>query len=159
MNNPDSGQGTPLVLTSVVARSSGILSAEIDDEIAMLDIERGICFGMNKLASRIWELVQKARESLARAVLLGTGNGDVRLRAAELLSHDIPYRYVERVADAVPYARYEEALRKTIQPGDLVLDLGAGTGVLAMVAARVGGRVVLCDKDVSLADAVTEVIA
>src|SRR5258708_32984710 len=103
--------------------------------------------------------LKKARELLERAVLLPPGNGEVRLRAAELLSHDIPYRYVERVADAVPYARYEEALRKTIQPGDLVLDLGAGTGVLAMLAARAGGRVVLCDKDVSLADAVTEVIA
>jgi hypothetical protein len=50
---------TPLALTSVIARNEGIVSAEIDQEVAMLDIERGVCFGMNKIASRVWALVQR----------------------------------------------------------------------------------------------------
>jgi hypothetical protein len=49
----------PLELGTVVTRSSGIVSAEIDDEVAMLDIERGICFGMNKVATRVWDLVRE----------------------------------------------------------------------------------------------------
>ena len=52
-------QGAPIGLDSVVARGEGIVSAAIDKEVAMLDIERGMCFGMNKVASRIWALVQE----------------------------------------------------------------------------------------------------
>jgi SAM-dependent methyltransferase len=36
---------------------------------------------------------------------------------------------------------YDRALRRLVRPGDVVLDLGCGTGVLAMLAARRGARV------------------
>ncbi len=42
---------------------------------------------------------------------------------------------VERVAT------YDRAIRALVKPGDVVLDLGAGTGLLAMLAARRGARV------------------
>ena len=42
------------------------------------------------------------------------------------------------VADPVRTRAYERALRETIQPGSVVLDLGAGVGVFALLACQLG---------------------
>jgi hypothetical protein len=44
---------------TVVARTDSIIGAEVDHEIVALSIERGICYGMNRVASRIWKLLVK----------------------------------------------------------------------------------------------------
>ncbi|HEU4558093.1 MAG TPA: 50S ribosomal protein L11 methyltransferase [Longimicrobium sp.] len=48
--------------------------------------------------------------------------------------------YGRMVADRVRMATYEAALRATVRPGSVVVDLGAGTGVMACLAARMGAR-------------------
>jgi len=44
---------------TVVARRDGFIETAIDDEIVALSIERGTCYGMNRVASRIWNLLAK----------------------------------------------------------------------------------------------------
>jgi hypothetical protein len=44
---------------TVVARRDAVVEREIDDEILALSIEQGICYGMNRVASRIWKLLSK----------------------------------------------------------------------------------------------------
>ena len=44
---------------TVVARRDAVVEREIDDEILALSIEQGICYGMNRVASRIWKLLAK----------------------------------------------------------------------------------------------------
>jgi hypothetical protein len=44
---------------TVVARRDDLVEAEIDDEILALSIERGVCYGMNRVGSRIWKLLAK----------------------------------------------------------------------------------------------------
>lgn len=43
--------------TIVVACKDAVIEAEIDQEIVALSIERGTCYGMNPVGSRIWNLI------------------------------------------------------------------------------------------------------
>ena len=44
---------------TVVACKDDFLQAEIDGEILALSIEQGTCYGMNRVGSRIWNLLAK----------------------------------------------------------------------------------------------------
>ena len=46
----------PLTTESIVSRSGNLVSGEVDGEIVALDIARGHCYGLNRVASRIWAL-------------------------------------------------------------------------------------------------------
>jgi hypothetical protein len=46
-----------LSLATMVVRSDGFIEAEIDNEIVALNIEKGACYGLNTVGSRIWSLV------------------------------------------------------------------------------------------------------
>lgn len=46
--------------------------------------------------------------------------------------------YASMLSDGVRLAAYTEALRRAVRPGDVVVDLGAGPGVFALHAARLG---------------------
>jgi hypothetical protein len=47
----------------------------------------------------------------------------------------------QMLADTVRMSAWDRAIRRAIAPGDVVLDAGAGTGIMAMLAARQGARV------------------
>jgi protein arginine N-methyltransferase 1 len=50
--------------------------------------------------------------------------------------------YGGMIADPVRMAAYRTALERTVKPGSLVVDLGAGTGIMSLLACRLGaGRV------------------
>jgi hypothetical protein len=48
---------SPLSSDTVVARSDGFIEAEIDNEVVALSIEHGTCYGLNRVGSRIWNLL------------------------------------------------------------------------------------------------------
>lgn len=48
--------------------------------------------------------------------------------------------YGDMMADRVRMSAYREALRRAIKPGAVVLDIGTGTGIFAMLALRFGAR-------------------
>ena len=45
--------------TTVVARTDGFIEAEVDGEVVVLSIERGTCYGLNRVGSRIWSLISR----------------------------------------------------------------------------------------------------
>ena len=59
----------------------------------------------------------------------------------ELPGHEagLPY-HASLVGDPHRVAAYERAIRQVVRPGSVVLDVGTGTGLLAIIAARCGAR-------------------
>ena len=43
---------------TVVACRGDLIEAQIDEEIVALSIERGTCYGLNRVGSRIWKLLR-----------------------------------------------------------------------------------------------------
>lgn len=65
--------------------------------------------------------------------------------------HEGDLSYHQRmVADVHRMTTYERAIRAVVRPGDAVLDVGAGTGVLSLFAARAGARVVHAVESMSV---------
>lgn len=55
----------------IVARRGGLSEAELDGELLGLSVERGICYGFNGTATRVWKLIaQPTRLSALRDALL-----------------------------------------------------------------------------------------
>ena len=48
--------------------------------------------------------------------------------------------YGGMIADGVRMAAYEAAMRRVITPGSVVLDIGAGAGIMSLLAAKLGAR-------------------
>lgn len=73
-------------------------------------------------------------------------------------------RLVERwhfpmVSDGPRNAYYEQALCAAITPDTVVLDIGAGSGLLSMMAARAGARhVIACESNPAMAELAREII-
>lgn len=114
--------------------------------LARLLLAAGLREEAAELASRAWD--QASPESAARSV------------AARVLSAGVPDWHFAIVHDEARNEAYDRALRRAVFPGCTVLEIGTGTGLLAMMAARAGaGRVITCEEDPAIARAAREVVA
>ena len=104
--------------------------------------------------------VEWARELCARAIALAPDNAEVVAFSADIFSHEVASWYFPMVRDRIRHAAMEAALKRAIRPGCRVLDIGTGTGLFAMMAARTGAvEVVTCESNPAVAAAATEIIA
>ncbi len=61
--------------------------------------------------------------------------------------------YGDMIADAARFGAYAKAIEKAVRPGDVVLEIGCGPGVFALLACRAGARRVYaieCDDVVNV---------
>jgi hypothetical protein len=42
---------------SIVVRRSNVVEAEVDGEVVALDVDKGTCYGLNKVGTRIWKII------------------------------------------------------------------------------------------------------
>lgn len=73
--------------------------------------------------------------------------------------HGVRLDYHQRlVADPHRMVAYQRALERLVEPGMVVLDAGAGTGVLAMMAARLGAKKVYAVESMPVARLARELV-
>lgn len=76
------------------------------------------------------------------------------------LSSMVPAWHIPMINDDERNVAYNQALERAIRPGDLVLEIGTGSGIVSMMAARAGaGKVVTCEVLPVMADAAREIVA
>ncbi|MFZ5670777.1 MAG: 50S ribosomal protein L11 methyltransferase [Pseudomonadota bacterium] len=103
---------------------------------------------------------EEAADLAARSLALAPGEGEARALAREVLSADVPAWHFAIVRDQLRNQAYDQALIRAIRPGSRVLDIGAGTGLLAMMAARAGAaHVFTCEMEPAVARAAREIVA
>jgi SAM-dependent methyltransferase len=82
-----------------------------------------------------------------------------REAARAVLSNGVPGYHRSMLADSSRNLAYARAIGETVAAGDMVLDIGAGSGLLAMMAAEAGARkVVACEANPALAATAREIV-
>jgi len=116
---------------------------------------------LNGYAVALWGMGQldEARSLFQRAVEIEPDNA-FTLRNLQLLNSRLVDRWhFAMVNDSVRNQQFEDALKRAVTPDSVVLDIGAGTGLLSMMAARAGARqVIACEANPTLAALAREVI-
>ncbi len=94
----------------------------------------------------------KARQLAEQALAAAPTDTQVAVVAAEILNHGVAKWHFDMVRDQARNAAYEAALVRAIQPGMTVLEIGTGSGILAMMAARAGAaQVITCEVNPAIA--------
>lgn len=81
-------------------------------------------------------------------------------RRLNMLSRTIPGWHFPMMNDEERNSAYNDALIKTVTPDSVVLDIGSGSGLLAMMAARAGAKhVYTCEVNRRIAEKAREIVA
>lgn len=103
---------------------------------------------------------ERARELCHRAIAAAPDDPEIATIASSILSESVPPWHATIILDRARNEAYEAALQATIEPGMRVLEVGAGTGILAMMAARAGAaEVVTCEANPLIAERAHAIIA
>jgi SAM-dependent methyltransferase len=115
-----------------------------------------------RLAGVLFNMGEKARanETALKALRSAPDDAAVRSLVSGILSQGVPRWHFNLVRDAARNAAYEAALGRAVTGQTRVLEIGAGSGILAMMAARAGARnVVTCETVPAIAEAAREIVA
>jgi len=82
---PEPEHTMTLEMTAKITRHTDMLSAEIGGEAVMMSIEKGAYFGLNPVATRIWDLIEQPK-TIAELIQAITDEYDV---SAEQAADDV----------------------------------------------------------------------
>lgn len=101
-----------------------------------------------------------ALECFESALYIDPENRQAQLGRSRALCTIIPRWHFEMLNDEQRNDAFEQALAKVVTADSLVLDIGSGSGLLAMMAARAGaGEIISCEMVAPLAELAREVVA
>lgn len=136
--------GTPGASTSKAERLSDLVARLVSMGEAHLD---------NKQFA-------SALDCFESALYIDPENRRAQLGRRGVMCTIIPRWHFEMLNDEQRNEAFEKALAKVVGADSLVLDIGSGTGLLAMMAARAGaGATISCEMVAPLAELAREVVA
>ena len=99
--------------------------------------------------------------ALARSArALAPDDPEVASLTRSAIASGVPPWHFGIVRDESRNAAYDAAIRRAVGADTRVLDIGAGTGLLAMMAARAGAALVAsCEMNQAVADAAADIVA
>lgn len=96
---------------------------------------------------------------LSKALERAPDHHEARILQERLHQMLVPRWHFPMLADKVRNRAYAEAIAAKVRPGDIVLDIGCGAGLTAMLAARAGAKhVYACEQQPLIAEAAARVI-
>jgi predicted nicotinamide N-methyase len=137
--------------------------AELKDKIAALEpVVAGKPHAMLGLARMMQQDGQSARalELCDRALQLAPEDRKLAAKITDFITGTVPNWHFYMLRDEMRIAAYEAALRRAVTPQSRVLEIGSGTGILAMIAARADARsVVTCEMTPAIARQAAAIVA
>jgi type II protein arginine methyltransferase len=111
------------------------------------------------LAYRDLKQVDAAIRTLRRAQALRPGDLKIHAFLRELYTSQVRPWHFRMMNDAARNRAYDAAIRRAVGPATHVLEIGTGSGLLAMMAARAGARLVsTCEQVESIAETAAEIV-
>lgn len=102
--------------------------------------------------SRTLGRVDEAEKYYRHALKIKPNDLGATQNLRRILSSKIPYWHFEMLADVERNDAYQKVIEKVITKDSLVLDIGTGSGLLSMMAARAGAKhIVACELHQRLA--------
>lgn len=96
---------------------------------------------------------------LSAALTIDPHHHEAQVLQERLHQMFVPRWHFPMLADTARNSAYAEAIAAKVRPGDVVLDIGCGAGLTAMLAARAGAKhVYTCEQQPLIAQAALKVI-
>jgi tetratricopeptide (TPR) repeat protein len=128
-------------------------SVEIDPACAPAHCGLAQCLSEQNRHAEALAVLKSAAEHLPE-------DEDVQFALRLAMSDMIPAWHIPMINDDERNAAYERALQRAVTPDSLVFEIGTGSGLVAMMAARAGAkRVVTCEAVPVLAELAKETVA
>lgn len=100
---------------------------------------------------------ENAIKSYKKSLSINPNDLGVKQNLSRVLTRFVPPWHLKMLADHERNAAFEEAIKNRVQPGSTVLDIGTGSGILSMMAAKQGAvKVYTCEQSQYIAEAAIE---
>jgi type II protein arginine methyltransferase len=102
---------------------------------------------------------QRSFELVHEAKALQPDNPSITAIGDDLLARAVPGWHIRMMKDAPRNAAFQDAINRAVSPESRVLDIGSGSGLLAMMAARAGAAVVhSCELNPAIAAVAKDIV-
>ena len=102
---------------------------------------------------------KRCHELAQDALRLNPDDREVVSEARTLIARMVPGWHFPMMLDEIRNQAFKDAIERAVRPDIRVLDIGSGSGLLAMMAARAGAREVhSCELNPVIADIATQIV-